>query len=205
MSSQEPLVAHRDAETQQRILAGDEAAFVALVKALHPLLLRLAGSIVRSSAIAEEVVQDTWLAVLQGLPAFAGRSSLKTWVVRILYNRARTRAVREARSLPFSSLTVDESAAALEDFASHGGWLAPPLAWHEHATPERALADAQTRALVEDAIAKLPEAQRIVIELRDIAQLESAEVCQMLDLSEANQRVLLHRARHRVRAALADR
>jgi RNA polymerase sigma-70 factor (ECF subfamily) len=201
----EPSPSSRDAGMVARLLAGDEAAFERLVGDLQPLLLRLAATVVRSGALAEEVVQDTWLAVLQGLPSFAGRSSLKTWIVRILFNRARTRAVREVRSVPFSALRAGDDDSEPELFAADGAWRAPPSPWGEHVTPERLLSDAELRALVERAIETLPEQQRLVIELRDVAQLDSAEVCQLLQVSEANQRVLLHRARHKVRAAIAPR
>jgi RNA polymerase sigma-70 factor (ECF subfamily) len=193
----------RDYELVQRLLRGDEAAFRSLVHELQPLLLRLAQTVVRSAAIAEEVVQDTWLAVLQGLTKFAGRSSLKTWIVRILFNRARTRAVREVRSLPLSALAADdELCPSIDAFAQDGSWSSAPVAFPEAASPELLLADAEARTLVEEAIAELPEQQRLVIELHDVAELDASEVCQLLNLSDANQRVLLHRARHKVRAAL---
>jgi RNA polymerase sigma-70 factor (ECF subfamily) len=196
---------HADRALVVRMLAGEEAAFRSLVGALHPLLLRLASTIVRSVGVAEEVVQDTWLAVLEGLPSFAGRSSLKTWVVRILYNRARTRAVREVRSVPFSALGPEDPASPFgESFTADGAWRVAQQAWNDDATPERALADAQTRKVIDGIILQLPEQQRLVIELRDVAEVDSAEVCEMLGLSEANQRVLLHRARHKVRLALND-
>jgi len=193
----------RDHELVQRLLRGDESAFRVLVRELQPLLLRLAQTVVRSAAVAEEVVQDTWLAVLLGLANFAGRSSLKTWIVRILFNRARTRAVREVRSLPLSALTADDDPCpSLDAFEHDGSWRSAPSAFPEAASPELLLADAEGRALVEEAIAELPEQQRLVIELHDVAELDASEVCQLLNLSGANQRVLLHRARHKVRAAL---
>lgn len=189
----------RDDELVQKLLDGDEASFRALVTRLQPLLLRLARTYVRSDAIAEEVVQDTWLAVLEGLPGFAGRSSLKTWVVHILINRARTRGTREARVVPLSSLAKGEdSAPSADHFNESGGWRSAP----EPISPERLLDNKETRARVEAAIAMLPEQQRLVIELRDVAELESEEVCELLKLSANNQRVLLHRARDKVRAAL---
>lgn len=198
--------ASRDELVVALLLEGDEDAFHRLVSELQPLLLRLAMTIVRGGSVAEEVVQDTWLAVMQGLPQFAGRSSLKTWIVRILFNRARTRAVREARSVPFSALgSTPEDAAGEESFALDGSWRNAPRSWDDVATPERMLSDAQTRMLLEQVIEQLPPQQRLVIELRDIAELESGEVCEILDLSEANQRVLLHRARLKVRTALAQR
>lgn len=189
----------RDDDLVQKLLDGDEASFRALVTRLQPLLLRLARTYVRSDAIAEEVVQDTWLAVLEGLPGFAGRSSLKTWIVHILINRARTRGTREARVVPLSSLAKDDdSAPSADNFNESGGWRSAP----EPISPERLLDNKESRALVEAAVAELPEQQRLVIELRDIAGLESEEVCELLKLSANNQRVLLHRARDKVRAAL---
>lgn len=193
----------RDHELVQKLLDGDEASFRALVTQLQPLLLRLARTYVRSGAIAEEVVQDTWLAVLEGLPGFAGRSSLKTWIVHILINRARTRGMREARVVPLSSLAKDdERTPSADHFTETGGWRSAP----EPISPERSLDNKETRARVDAAIGALPEQQRLVIELRDVAGLESDEVCELLKLSANNQRVLLHRARDKVRAALiADR
>jgi len=189
----------RDEELVQKLLDGDETSYRALVTRLQPLLLRLARTYVRSDAIAEEVVQDTWLAVLEGLPGFAGRSSLKTWVVHILVNRARTRGVREARVVPLSSLAKsDDTVPSADSFNESGGWQSAP----EPISPERLLDNKETRARVDAAIAALPEQQRLVIELRDVAGLESEEVCELLKLSANNQRVLLHRARDKVRAAL---
>lgn len=189
----------RDEQLVQKLLDGDEASFRGLVTRLQPLLLRLARTYVRSEAIAEEVVQDTWLAVLEGLPGFAGRSSLKTWVVHILINRARTRGAREARVVPLSSLAKnDDVVPSADHFNESGGWQSAP----EPISPERLLDSKETRARVDAAIAALPEQQRLVIELRDVAGLESEEVCELLKLSANNQRVLLHRARDKVRAAL---
>jgi RNA polymerase sigma-70 factor (ECF subfamily) len=189
----------RDDELVKKLLEGDEPSFRALVTRLQPLLLRLARNFVRSEAIAEEVVQDTWLAVLEGLPGFAGRSSMKTWVVHILLNRARTRGAREARIVPLSSLAKgDESAPSVDLFSESGGWRSAP----EPISPERMLDSKETRARLDAAIAALPEQQRLVIELRDVAGLPSEEVCELLKLSANNQRVLLHRARDKVRTAL---
>jgi RNA polymerase sigma-70 factor (ECF subfamily) len=193
----------RDHELVQRLLRGDEQAFRGLVGELQPLLLRLAQTVVRSTSVAEEVVQDTWLAVLSGLATFAGRSSLKTWIVRILFNRARTRAVREQRSVPMSALgSDDELTPSADTFTADGAWRNAPGSFPEASSPELLLADAEARALVEEAIAALPEQQRLVIELHDVAELDASEVCALLDLSDANQRVLLHRARHKVRSLL---
>jgi RNA polymerase sigma-70 factor, ECF subfamily len=189
-----------------RLRAGDEAAFVELVDGLGPLMLRLARGHVRSRAVAEEVVQETWLGVLAGLDTFECRSSLKTWVLRILVNRAKTRGEREARSLPFSCVVPDDDddpAVDADRFfgADHprwpGGWCAPPAP-----LPEERLAGREALAVVTRAIEGLPARQREVIVLRDVRGWDAEDVCAALGVSEGNQRVLLHRARSRVRAAL---
>jgi RNA polymerase sigma-70 factor (ECF subfamily) len=190
-----------DAPLLDALRAGDEGAFAALVDKYGPSLLRLAMLYVPSRSVAEEVVQETWLAVVTGLERFEGRSSLKTWLFRILTNKAKTRGQREARIRPFSSFAADgdegETAVDADRFARDGHWSAPPRGVPE----ERLLAD-ETRQMVEQAIAALPENQRAVITLRDIEGLSSEEACNVLGLSETNQRVLLHRARAKVRAAL---
>jgi RNA polymerase sigma-70 factor (ECF subfamily) len=196
-----------DRRTVAALLAGDEEAFQRLVERYHGSLLRLAMTYVRPRSAAEEVVQDTWLGVVRGLPAFEGRSSLRTWIYRILVNQARTRGVRESRSVPFSSLAGDDDASVDPDRflpASHpayaGHWAAAPRAWDD--LPEAVLLAAETRAEVLRAIDALPPQQREVITLRDVEGWSSAEVREALDLSEANQRVLLHRARAKVRMRL---
>ncbi len=212
MMVQAPVAAHAarpsspsaDRELVARLLAGDEHAFQRVFVELQPLLLRLASAIVHDAAVGEEVAQDTWLAVLEGLPGFEGRSSLKTWVVRILLNRARTRAARERRSLPFSALAEGQRAPPADAFNAEGAWRSPPRALGDTLTPERLAADQQLREHVKRAIAELPEQQRLVVELRDVAQLDAADVCSLLELSATNQRVLLHRARHKLREALAE-
>jgi RNA polymerase sigma-70 factor, ECF subfamily len=176
--------------------AGDERAFMELVTAYTPGMRRLALSFVRTPALADDVVSEAWLAVLTGLDRFKGRSSLKTWIYTIVANIARTRAVREARSAPFSAFaTADEPSVDPDRFARDGAWDAPPEPW-------RAILDSEARAVIDAAIATLPEQQRQVIELRDIEGWSSEEVRNVLELSETNQRVLLHRARSKVRAAL---
>ena len=156
---------------------------------------------VSTRAVAEEVVQETWLAVLTGLDRFEGRSSLKTWLFRILSNKAKTRGQREGRTLPFSSLATDgdesEPAVDIDRFAGHAGhWAAPP-----RGVPEERLLAGEAKARIEAAIAGLPPNQRTVITLRDVEGLSAEEACSVLGLSETNQRVLLHRARSKVRAA----
>jgi RNA polymerase sigma-70 factor (ECF subfamily) len=176
--------------------AGDERVFMELVMAYTPGMRRLALSFVRTPAVADDVVSESWLAVLKGLDRFEGRSSIKTWIYRIVANIARTRAVREARSTPFSAFaTADEPSVDPDRFAHDGAWDSPPEPW-------RAILDLEARAVIDAAIALLPEQQRQVIELRDVEGWSSEEVRNVLELSETNQRVLLHRARSKVRAAL---
>jgi len=199
-----------EAALLERLRAGDEAAFAELVRMYTPSMVRVALMYVPSRAVADEVVQETWLGVLNGLDRFEGRSTLKTWLFRILVNRARTRGEREHRTIPFASLASREAeedfeAVAVDRFAGRpgaGAWAAPPRRWETE--PERALESAETVALVKDAIAQLPEAQRTVITLRDLEGWSSEETRNALDISETNQRVLLHRARSKVRAALEE-
>jgi RNA polymerase sigma-70 factor (ECF subfamily) len=178
---------------------GDEAAFVALVGRHQAQLMRLARTFVRDRAVAEEVVQEAWLGVLRGIDRFEGRSSLKTWIYRIVANVARTRAVREARSVPFSTLAGDDADASVDpsEFLADGRWATPVEPWQQ-------VLDTEARAVIDAAVAALPEQQRRVIELRDVQGWPSDEVCNVLELTETNQRVLLHRARSKVRAALDD-
>lgn len=191
-----------------RAREGDEAAFAALVRRYTPMLMRLARMYVPTDALAEDVVQETWVAVVRGLERFEGRSSFKTWLFRILVNRAKTRGVREHRSIPFASVgggapeeeegpTVDPSR-----FTSEGAWTSAPADWRDD--PELSLESDEALRIVRAAIDELPERQKIVITLRDLEGLSSDEVRNVLDLSETNQRVLLHRARTKVRQALED-
>lgn len=187
--------------------AGDEGAFRALVTTHHATMIRVASAFVPTRAIAEEVVQDTWLAVIDGLARFEGRSALKTWLYAILVNTARARGKREHRTVPFASTRAcdDDSSPTVdpERFLTEGRWIGhwsqPPSAWDT--TGGRLEAD-ETRRVVEVAIAALPGNQQRVVWLRDVEGWTSDEVCAALDLSEANQRVLLHRGRAKVRAAL---
>ena len=189
----------------------DETAFTRLVEQYHPSLVRLARLFVHDEALAEELSQETWLAVLQGLDGFQERSSLKTWIFTILTNKARTRSRRESRSLVFSDLEEEEapeSTVALGRFkdASAGRsadhWAVEPASWA--GIPEAVVLSEETLRLVRQTIEALPDTQRAVITLRDIEELSSQEICNILEISESNQRVLLHRARARVRAALED-
>ena len=196
-----------DLQLVARAQEGDEDAFAELVRRHSPTMLRLARMYVPTLALAEDVVQETWLAVVRGLERFEGRSSFRTWLLRILVNRAKTRGVREHRSVPFASLagaddgdegpTVDP-----ERFAQDGGWVSRPRRWEDD--PESALRSKEVRRIAEEAIAKLPQRQREVITMRDLEGLSSDEVRNALDLTETNQRVLLHRARAKVREALED-
>jgi RNA polymerase sigma-70 factor (ECF subfamily) len=195
------LPTDEDAELLRSLRAGDEQAFMALVDKYGASLLRVALLYVSSRSVAEEVVADTWLAVVTGLERFEGRSSFKTWLFRILTNKAKTRGKRESRILPFSAFAADgdesETAVDVDRFARDGHWVAPP-----RGVPEERLLAGETRSVVEQAIAALPENQRAVITLRDVEGLSAEEACNVLGLSETNQRVLLHRARAKVRAAL---
>jgi RNA polymerase sigma-70 factor (ECF subfamily) len=187
--------------------AGDEALFAELVLALSPVLLRLARSCTSNDAAAQDAVQDTWVVVIASLGSFAGRSSLKSWVCGICLHTARRRGVKESRTSPFSSLArgsgpaVDaERFASRHDAAPTGTWLLPPVRWDTQ--PEEHLAEAELRAAVQQSIARLPARQREVITARDVVGLDATEVAQALGLSAGNQRVLLHRARSKVRADL---
>ena len=201
-----------DAELVEALRRGDQDAYAALVEELTPALTRLAMAHVPSRAVAEEVVQDTWLGVINGIDRFQGRSALRTWIFQILLNTARTRGKREKRVLPFASLRRraeegrDEPAVDADRFQgrrgeSPGHWSRPPAEW---SSPEERLAqDAATRVMLET-IASLPPRQREVITLRDIQGYSAAEARNALGVSETNQRVLLHRARSKVRAALEE-
>jgi RNA polymerase sigma-70 factor (ECF subfamily) len=198
-----------DVQIVRALREGDEAAFARLAREYHASLLRVAQIYVSSRAVAEEVVQETWIGVLNGLDRFEGRSSLKTWIFRILTNIAKTRAQREGRTLPFSALqrpgVVPEPAVEPDRFngPDHsvwpGHWSSPPQEWN---APEERLLGGEVRDLVEREIEQLPPAQRAVISLRDIEGWPSEDVCNALGVTETNQRVLLHRARSKVRAAL---
>lgn len=194
-----------DDPTEAHVVAalrrGDAAAFGRLVDAHHATMLRVARSMVRDPAVAEEVVQETWVAILHGLDAFEGRSTLRTWMFRILANRASTRARREGRTVPFSAFAEEDGEPVeAERFDTTGHWVTPPERWKR--TPEELVGDAEVLARVERAIEALPERQRTVLELRDVLGWSSDEVRNVLELSETNQRVLLHRARKKVRADL---
>jgi RNA polymerase sigma-70 factor (ECF subfamily) len=190
-----------------RLRSGDERAFETLVERLYPTMLAVARHHVSSRAVAEEVVQEAWLGVLKGLDRFEGRSSLRTWILRILVNTAKTRGARDARIVPFASLAPHGDEPAVEpgrfrgpDDPFPGHWRSYPGNWQR--LPEEALADRETLDVVLSTIQQLPPPQRLVITMRDIQGCDAAEVCEVLDVSEGNQRVLLHRARSKVRSAL---
>jgi len=191
-----------DVHLLMRLREGDEDAFVTLVSKHHDPMLRLARTFVHSHAVAEEVVQDTWVGVLRGIDRFEGRSSLRTWLLAILVNRARTAGTREARSIAASDSDSFVAAVDASRFDSSGAWSSPPEQWVEDLEDRigaRALREQILAALVD-----MPERQRAVVMLRDVDGLRSEEVCQVLDLSAANERVLLHRGRSRLRQALED-
>jgi len=213
VSIQSSAASPEDAALVERLRNRDEASFLELVRRHHGALVRLAQSFVNNRAIAEEVAQDTWVAVLQGVERFEGRSSLKTWIFQILINRAKTRGVREARSVCFSALndmnsengysSVDPSRFLSPDDSEHpGSWASQPQQWDM--TPEQLLLSQECRILIEQAITSLPELQKEVITLRDVQGRDNDEICVVLGISEANCRVLLHRARSRMRQALEN-
>jgi RNA polymerase sigma-70 factor (ECF subfamily) len=188
-------------EPVEALRAGDEATFERLVREYSPAMLRVAQLYVGSRAAAEEVVQDTWIGVLNGIGRFEGRSSLKTWIFRILTNIAKTRGQREGRSVPFSALgSGDDQAVDPDRFAQDGQWASPPRSFG----PEERLLGRETLDVVERAIAALPPSQALVITMRDVEGFGAEETRNVLGISETNQRVLLHRARAKVRQALED-
>lgn len=193
-----------DAALVAGLQAGDEAAFVTIVRRLHDTLRHLARAVVGSDALVDEAIQETWLAVIRGVDRFEGRASLRTWICRILLNRARTIAARDRRTVPFSALAADDDEDAAIDadrFAADGSWATPPAPWADE-DPARLAARRELVLLAAGAMAALPERQRLVLLLRDARGWTADEVCDALELSEANQRVLLHRARAQVRARL---
>jgi RNA polymerase sigma-70 factor, ECF subfamily len=194
-----------ESELLAALRGGDEQAFAGLIDRYHASMLRVARSYVATREAAEDVVQETWLGVIKGLDGFEGRSSLKTWIFRILVNRARTRGQREARSQPFSAVgpagkePVVDPARFYDTGRWAGFWSAPPT---RHSPAEQQVLASEASQQLMAAIGQLPDSQRVVITLRDVQGLSAAEVCDLLDISEANQRVLLHRARTKARAAL---
>ena len=192
-------VMESDGELLLRLRSGDERAFIGLVERYNEPMLRLAVSFVPSRAIAEEVVQDTWLAALRGLARFEGRSSLKTWLFAILVNQARKTGTREHRSIPVAD---PEPAVDPSRFDASGGWADPPEHWIEVA--EGRMEAGKLAYRIRGWIDELPARQREVVMLRDVEGMSSEEVCAVLALSDVNQRVLLHRGRSRLRQLFED-
>lgn len=194
------------AEERERTLVralrdGNEAAFAWLVQRHHASMVRVARPYVADTSVAEEVVQETWLAVIRGVGAFEERSSLKTWIYRILVNRASTRGGRDRRVVPFSSLGGEDDGLSVEPAHFRGGaWATPPRPWLD---PERRLASLEARDALRTALGELPERQRAVVTLRDVEGFGAEEVAKLLGVSDGNQRVLLNRGRARLREALS--
>jgi len=187
-----------EGELIEKLRAGEERAFVELVDRYHASMVRVASSFVPSRAVAEEVVQDTWMGVLKGIDRFEGRSSLKTWIFRILVNRARTTGAREPRAVELDT----GDGLSSDRFTPGGTWREPPAVWSDDI--EDRLAAPEIAASIRTMVEQLPDSQRQVVTLRDIEGLSSSEVCGMLGITEGNQRVLLHRARTRIRATLEN-
>jgi RNA polymerase sigma-70 factor (ECF subfamily) len=203
-------LAARDAELLARLRAGDTAAFAALVDDWSPVMLRVAQRYVRDRQAAEDVVQDAWLAVMTGLARFEGRSSLRTWAFAILINRAKTRWARDARVVASAVLTASEPSGPTVDparfqgpdgdYPGHWTSVGAPRPWDQ---PEHSALDREIIGVLEQALDRLPERQRLVVEMRDVEGMSAEETCAALHLSPENQRVLLHRGRAVVRRALA--
>jgi RNA polymerase sigma-70 factor (ECF subfamily) len=196
----------------QELRNGDEGAFMRVLHLYHGSMLRSARLFVRTDEIAKDVVQETWLAVLAGLPRYEGRASLRTWIHRILVNRAKSRGQREARTIALSVL-ADREAESIDPAVAAGHFWDDPARWSGHwrseprpwaASAEDESLAAELRAHLRGAIGRLPLVQRTVITLRDVEGWSARDVCEVLDVSEANQRVLLHRARSRVRRELGE-
>jgi RNA polymerase sigma-70 factor, ECF subfamily len=203
----EHVLSREDAQLVEGLRARDEAAFAELMHTYGAGMLRVARMYVSSRAVAEEVVQEAWLGVLKGIDRFEGRSSLKTWLFRIVANTAKTRGVRESRSAPFSSFAGEEAGVSPDRFLGAdqrfpGHWAVPPASWA--GIPDERLLAAETMDIIRRTIERLPASQRAVLTLRDLEGLSADEVCNALDLTETNGRVLLHRARAKVRAALEE-
>ena len=203
----EPQGTAADEQIVAALRAGDERTFRELFERSYPMMKRVARGYVASDAVAEEIVQDTWMAIVTGIERFEGRSALGTWMFSILTNKAKTHSARERRALPFSSLApadVEEPAVDCDRFqkddeAWPGHWATPPRPWQK---PERRLLSLEARDRLKEALAQLPERQRLIVVLRDVEGLSAEEVCDRLELSQENQRVLLHRGRSRLRALL---
>jgi RNA polymerase sigma-70 factor, ECF subfamily len=198
-----------DEDTVAALRAGDERTFRDLFQRHCPAMKRVARGYVQSDAVAEEIVQETWLAILTGIDRFEGRSALGTWIFSILINQAKSHNTRERRTLPFSSISpgggnepaVDPDRFQKDDEAWPGHWATPPRPWQK---PDRRALSLEARQRLKEALSQLPDRQRLIVALRDVDGLSSAEVCELLELSRENERVLLHRGRSRLRTALED-
>ena len=198
-----------DEQTLAALRAGDERAFRELFARSYPMMKRVARAYVASDTVAEEVVQETWMAIVTGIDRFEGRSALGTWIFSILTNQAKTHSAREKRAVPFSSVAasgveepaVDPDRFQKDDDAWPGHWATPPRPWQK---PERRLLSLEARDHLKAALEQLPDRQRMIVGLRDIEGYSSEEVCDLLGLSPENQRVLLHRGRSRLRAVLEE-
>jgi RNA polymerase sigma-70 factor (ECF subfamily) len=210
----DPAVATATARTaDEQIVAGlrggDEGTFRDVFERNYPMMKRVARSYVASDAVAEEIVQETWIAILTGIEHFEGRSALGTWIFSILTNQAKTHGARERRALPFSSIApneidqpaVDPDRFQNDDEAWPGHWATPPRPWQK---PERRLLSLESREHLKEALAQLPERQRLIVALRDIEGCSAEEVCDLFEISQENQRVLLHRGRSRLRTVLEE-
>lgn len=211
----EPVTAPRTVESadELEIVAalrrGDEETFHQLFRSNYPMMKRVARGYVDSDAVAEEIVQETWVAILTGIERFKGQSTLFTWMFSILVNQARTHNARERRALPFCSIeaeqtdepAVDADRFQTDDDAWPGHWATPPRPWQK---PDRRLLSLEAREHLKLALQQLPERQRLIVGLRDVEGFTAEEVCEQLQLSQENQRVLLHRGRSRLRAALEE-
>jgi RNA polymerase sigma-70 factor (ECF subfamily) len=210
-SSSEESRSRDDEALLSRLRAGDEVAFADVVRRWSPVMLRVARGFVSNTATAQDVVQEAWTAVIRGLDRFEGRSSLRTWVLAITANLARGKGISDARVVPFASLSAGEPAVDPNRFRSApdpwaGGWTSTgaPAGWAAVGDPEGQMLAAEVRATLREALNGLPDRQRTVVALRDVHGLDSREVCEILGVSEGNQRILLHRGRSRLRQLLED-
>ena len=203
----EPQGTAADEQIVAALRAGDERTFRELFERSYPMMKRVARGYVASDAVAEEIVQDTWMAIVTGIERFEGRAALGTWMFSILTNQAKSHGARERRAFPFASVApadveepdVDSDRFQKDDEAWPGHWATPPRPWQK---PERRLLSLEARDQLKEALAQLPERQRLIVVLRDVEGLSAEEVCDLLELSQENQRVLLHRGRSRLRAFL---
>jgi RNA polymerase sigma-70 factor (ECF subfamily) len=191
-----------DDELIPRLLAHDEAAYAQIVAAYHGLMVHLARAIV-GAAIADEVAQEAWVAVLRALPRFERRSSLKTWILRIVSNTAKSRLRHESRSVNLGDSLEESPIVDPARFKPNAHWASPPAMWHAE-TPDALLASTELRECVNQALAELPPLQRAAVTLRDMQGLSMEVICKILEVSESNGRVLLHRARSRIQMAIEE-